>query len=108
MNYLTKNNTKINYVMRLWSQGGDVTHFFIFGCERHIRKCANIIIIIPGVSLFDVIAYEDASSMWNIRLDEAGLIFDQLVIASLNLGSSHHTSLPHAYQVLKKHRLPDV
>ena len=34
----------INYVMRLWSQGGDVTHF-IFGCERHIRKCATIVII---------------------------------------------------------------
>ena len=36
----------INYVIRLWSQGGDVTHFIIFGCERHIRKCTTINIII--------------------------------------------------------------
>ena len=35
-----------NYVIRLWSQGGDVTHFIIFGCEQHTKKCGIIIIII--------------------------------------------------------------
>ena len=32
----------INYVIRLWSQDCEVTHFTIFGCERCIRKCASI------------------------------------------------------------------
>ena len=32
----------INYVKRLWSQGGDVTHSIIAGCERRIRKCATM------------------------------------------------------------------
>ena len=43
--------------MHLWSQGGDVIYFIIFGCERHIRKCASIIIIINIIIIIIILIF---------------------------------------------------
>ena len=55
-----------------------------------------------GDSLLDIIACEDVTSMWNIRLDEAGL--PPTHCSLLQPGSSHPMPPPH----IEKYRLPCV